>query len=531
MQTDLLLYNAHIYTVDDTFSTCEAIAIDQGKIIATGSNADLCSQFEAKRQCDLQGKFVYPGFYDAHCHLISYAPMLEQVKLADATSWEEVLDRVELHHQQYPEQKAIIGIGWNQTKWADKSMPNGKQLSQRFPHIPILLIRIDYHAAVANNKALELAGVHAQSKIAGGEVVVEQGKATGLLLETAIAAVWLHFPSPSRDKWQYLLQQAEKDCLQYGLTTLGEAKIGQFHIHLIDEMQQQGALKIRFNCMVHAEEAERAIFFQQGPIYKDRLRVHTMKYFADGALGSRGAWLLAPYSDDPATCGIAIHQQEDLLTQARLCDQYGFQMATHAIGDAANKQMLDIYGAVLGGKNNKRWRIEHAQILDPNDLVRFAKYSITPSIQATHATSDMYWVQDRLGAARTKHAYRFQSLLQQNGYVAAGSDFPIEQINPLLGFYAAIARRDIQGYPEAGFQMEEALSREEALRAMTSWAAYANFEEAERGSLEVGKVADMVVLDRDIMEGEALDVTKARVMATYVGGEEVWTTDDGTFER
>ncbi len=521
MEIDLLLHNTTIYTVDQDFSTCEAIGIHEGKVVATGTNEELLSQLDAKESINLEGKFVYPGFYDAHCHLISYAPMLEQVKLADASSWEEVLERVKLHRQQYPEQEAIVGIGWNQTKWDDKSMPNGKLLTQLFPDIPILLVRIDYHAAVANQKALAKAGVHAKSIIPGGEVVVEQGEATGLLLETAIAAVWHTFPSPSKEKWWDLFKQAEQDCFRYGLTTLGEAKIGQYHINIIDDMHRNGALKMRFNCMVHTDDAERDIFFQQGPIYKERLRVHTMKYFADGALGSRGAWLLTPYSDDPSTCGIAIHQKEDLLAQARLCDKYGFQMATHAIGDAANKQMLDIYEAVLQGKNDKRWRIEHAQILDPTDLNRFGNNSITPSIQATHATSDMYWVKDRLGEARTKNAYRFQSLLQQNGFVAAGSDFPIESVNPILGFYAAIARRDVQGYPEERFQPEEGLTRKQAMQAMTSWAAYANFEEKERGSLEVGKVADLVVLDRDLMQVAEELVTQTEVLATYVGGEKV----------
>lgn len=521
-QIDLIIYNTTIYTVNNDFEIVEAIAIDKGRIIATGSNDFILKNFTALEKIDAQGQYAYPGLIDPHCHLLTYAKGLDELDLLGVTSAKEMVEKARAFYQQHPHKKAIIGRKWDQNLWENKAFPDKSLLDKYFPDIPVLLTRIDGHAALANQKTLDIADVTIDTQVSGGIFEQKNGQLTGLLIDHAIAYVANALPQLSPSELSAALIKAQHDCFKYGLTSIGEAWIDKETIDLIDNLQQAGSFKLRMYCMAIPEKKAAVHYFKHGTYATDKLTMRTFKFFADGALGSRGAWLLAPYSDDALNYGLQLLDKEQFTNFCQQCYEHGFQVNTHCIGDAANRFVLDVYGGILKGKNDRRWRIEHAQILHPDDLHKFGKYSIVPSVQTTHATSDMYWVGERIGQERLKKAYAYKELLEQNGWLPNGSDFPIEQVNPLLGFYAAIARQDAKGFPEGGFQIENSLNHKETLKAMTIWAAYANFEEASRGSLEAGKWADMVFLDRDIMEVPLLEILETKVLRTYVGGERVY---------
>jgi predicted amidohydrolase YtcJ len=356
----------------------------------------------------------------------------------------------------------------------------------------------------------------------GGEVEIKNGKLTGILVDNAVDLVKKNIPAYSNELYKEYLLQAQKKCFAAGLTTLDDAGLGQDTIRLIEELQNSGELKMRIYAMISDNEKNRAYFFEHGPLKTDRLNVRSFKVYGDGALGSRGACLLQPYSDEPGHTGFLLHDRkyfEDIATQAL---EHGFQLCTHAIGDSANRVLLQVYAAHLKGRNDKRWRIEHCQAVDPSDLKLFDENNIIPSVQPTHATSDMYWAEERLGKERIKNAYAYNDLMHSGGIIAFGTDFPVEQINPLYTFYAAVARKDLKGFPTNGFNPENKVERKDALRAMTILAAYSNFEEQEKGSIEQGKFADFVILDRDIMQTDEKEIPNAKVIATYVNGEKVF---------
>lgn len=320
---------------------------------------------------------------------------------------------------------------------------------------------------------------------------------------------------------QILAAQAE--CLKNGLTTVSDAGINQEDIELMMKMQKEGSLKIRDYAMVSVGLRNVDYFTKRGIIKTDRMNVRAFKVYADGALGSRGAVLLKPYSDQSSNSGFLLTSKSEMNKYFAQIYKSNYQVNTHCIGDSANRLVLDLYGKYLKGKNNRRWRIEHCQVVNPSDVPKFGKYSVIPSIQATHATSDMYWAEARLGKERVRHAYPFEDLRKQNGMLANGSDFPVEFVNPLYGFHSAVARQDHANWPSGGFQMENALSKESALRAMTIWSAYSNFEEKERGSIEKGKMADFVVLEDDIMTADMSKIRNVKVNATYIAGERVFS--------
>jgi len=327
--------------------------------------------------------------------------------------------------------------------------------------------------------------------------------------------------APDRQAEIDALIKAQQNCFRAGLTTVVDAGLEPGVIHLIDSLQKAGLLKMRINAMVSYSPANLARYRQSGPYSSDRLNVCSFKLYADGALGSRGACLLHPYYDLPGHHGFLLHSVDSLRDAVQQVYDIGFQLNTHCIGDSANRLLLKLYGGVLKGQNDRRWRIEHAQVLNLSDLRLFSDFSVIPSVQPVHATSDMYWAEDRLGAERLKGAYAYKKLLKSRGILAAGSDFPVEDINPLNGFHAAVVRKDHKGFPDDGFLVSEALSREEALKAMTIWAAYSSFEEENRGSLEKGKWADFVILEEDIMTGSADRLFSIPVLETWVGGEKV----------
>ena len=519
---DLLVYNATIYTVDSSFSMAEAMAVKDGKIVELGKTTELQNKYEAKENLDAQGKFIYPGFIDAHAHFVGYSQSLFTVDLYDSKSIDEIIQRVKHFDSTHPNELWILGRGWDQNKFPGKTFPTNEKLNELFPDKPVLLERVDGHASIANKKALELAGVKAGNKISGGEIETKDGKLTGILIDNAVDLVASKVPSQTAAKLKEALMEGQKNCFAVGLTTLDDCGLSHEAISFLDSLQKNGDLKMRIYAMLSDAKANYDFAFGKGKIKTDRLHVCAFKVYADGALGSRGACLLQPYSDKPGWSGFLLSSQQHFDSVAKIIYDHGWQMCTHAIGDSGNRTMLTIYGKYLKGKNDLRWRIEHAQVINENDFKLFGEYTIVPSVQPTHATSDMYWAGDRLGTERLKGAYAYKQLLEQNGWIPLGTDFPVEDISPFKTFYAAVVRKDAKGWPANGFQTENALTREETLRGMTIWAAKANFEENEKGSLEKGKLADFVILDNDLMKEVPEKLLEVKVLKTFINGEKVY---------
>lgn len=527
-KVDLLVYNATIYTVDASFSVAQGMAVKDGKIIELGKTPDLQKKYEAKEMLDAKGKFVYPGFIDAHAHFMSYGTSLQRVDLVGTASWDDVVEKTKrFAAENLPTGQAgpngwLLGRGWDQNDWPLKEFPTNEKLNELFPDRPVLLTRVDGHAAIVNQKALELAGVKAGDKISGGEIEVKNGKLTGILVDNAVGLVSSRIPDATLAEAKEALLDAQRNCFAVGLTTVDDCGLDYQAILFIDSLQKVGELKMRIYAMLSDAKRNYDFAFSRGKLKTDRLHVCAFKVYADGALGSRGACLLQPYADKAGWFGFLLSSQQHFDSVAKIISDHGWQMCTHAIGDSGNRTMLRIYSRYLKGKNDLRWRIEHAQVINENDFRIFGDYDIVPSVQPTHATSDMYWAGDRLGHQRVKGAYAYKQLLQQNGWIPLGTDFPVEDISPFKTFYAAVVRKDAKGWPANGFQMENALSREEALRGMTIWAAKANFEENEKGSLQKGKLADFVILDADLMKESPEKLLQVKVLKTFVGGEKVY---------
>ncbi len=524
-QADLIVHNARIYSVDEGLTIHEAMAIKDGLILAIGSDKAILDQYQVTEIIDCKGKPLFPGFIDAHCHFYSYG--ITKIKKADLTgtgSFEEILDILLKHHVAHPS-GWLEGRGWDQNDWELKSFPAKDRLDELFPNTPVILTRIDGHAVLVNSEAMKRAGITADTKIQGGEVKVKNGEPTGILIDNAINPVTACIPAADIQMQKEALLIAEKNCFALGLTSVVDAGLDIEVIEVIDSLHKDNLLKMRMNCWISPGKQNYDAFIREGIYRTDRLHVNGFKLYADGALGSRGACLLEPYSDDPGNSGLIMYDMDYYRNICDLAIQRGFQVSTHAIGDSAVRMVLNLYAEYLKGPNDRRWRIEHSQIVHPDDFQKYADYSIIPSIQATHATSDMYWADERVGSERLKGAYAYKQLLNTNGWLPNGTDFPIENINPIYTFYASVTRKDLQGYPEEGFQMENALSREETLQSMTIWAAKGNFEENEKGSLEPGKYADFVILDQDIMIIPEQKIPDTKVLMTFVGGEMVYSVE------
>lgn len=520
-KADLVIHNARVYSVDDSFSTHSCLAVANGKILALGDE-EILDNYDASQLIDAKGMFVYPGFYDAHCHFLSYGlGKMQRADLNGTLSMDEVIERVKQHADSNPSEW-IEGRGWDQNDWENKSFPDRKGLDEIFPDRPVLLIRIDGHAALANGEALKRAGITSKTKVVGGEVIMKNGEPSGVLIDNAIELVKEVIPETGSDIKTAALLKAQEDCFAAGLTSVMDAGLHVDEIRLIDSLQKAGHLKMKINAMLTPMDSAYLGFMSEGIYKTERLHVNSVKLYADGALGSRGACMIEAYSDDPGNHGLIMYPEAYYREAIENALKYNYQVNTHAIGDSGNRFVLDLYSEYLKGRNDRRWRIEHAQIIHEDDFRKFADYSIIPSIQATHATSDMYWAGDRIGDERMKGAYAFKRLLAQNNWIPNGTDFPIETIYPLHTFYSSVARKDLSGYPEDGFQMENALSREETLRSMTIWAAKSAFEEKEKGSLEAGKDADILILDTDLMQDPVDLVPGARVLYTISHGEIVY---------
>ena len=520
---DLLVYNAKIYTVDDSFSVVEAMVIKDGKIIATGTKENLAQQYTCMDSLDAKGKFIYPGFIDAHAHFVGYATGLLTVDLTGTQSWEEILEKLKTFANENPE-GWIVGRGWDQNDWQNKAYPTNRDLNQLFPDRPVLLTRIDGHAAIANQSALAEAAIDYKKSITGGEVVVANGEPTGLLIDNAVDLVSKHIPALSDQVFKKAILKAQENCLAVGLTTIDDCGLDGLTIDKIKKLQEEGDVKLRIYAMLSDHPDNYRYAEKNGILISDLLTVRSFKVYGDGALGSRGACLLQPYHDQQEHYGFLLSNPAHFDSVANWCLSKGWQMNTHAIGDSGNRVILNTYAKYLSQKPTEdlRWRIEHAQVVNTTDLALFGQHKIIPSVQPTHATSDMYWAEDRLGKERIASAYSYKQLLEQNRWIPLGTDFPVEDISPFKTFCAAVFRKDIKGWPEKGFQAENALTREEALRGMTIWAARSNFEETQKGSLEKGKWADFVILDTDLMNAPMEDCYKAKALYTFINGKELF---------
>ncbi|MGH7674464.1 MAG: amidohydrolase, partial [Gemmatimonadales bacterium] len=527
---DLLVTNARIYTADAVRPLVEALAIRGGRVVFAGSQRGAVVLAGPRTErLDLGGRTVIPGMVDAHAHLVGLGQALRTVDLVGTTSYAAVIERVVARAKTARPGEWIRGRGWDQNDWRDKAFPTHEALSRALPDHPVYLTRVDGHAALVNARALALAGVTAATPDPeGGRFLrAADGRPTGVLIDRAQSVVGAVMPQASREELREATLAAIAEANRWGLTGIHDAGVGPEAIAGYEDLARAGRYNLRNYVMIRADDETLERFFRRGPqaaLFSERLWIRAIKISADGALGSRGAALLEPYSDDPGNTGLLTTPPERIQRVAVRALQTGFQLNVHAIGDRANRLVLDAFEAALAAVPvaDHRFRVEHAQVLDERDLPRFARLGVIPSMQGSHQTSDMYWAPDRLGATRVRGAYAWRSLLNTGVVIPNGSDFPVEVVNPLVSFHAFVTRQDAENYPPGGWYPAQRTTRDEALLSMTLWPAYAAFMEAESGSLSPGKFADFVVLDRDIMTCAVEDILKTNVVMTVLGGQFVY---------
>mgnify|MGYP001440148687 CR=1 FL=1 len=520
-EVDLIIVNSEIYTANENNQIAKSIAVKDGKIIEVSSE-NLVSKYEANEILDANGKTILPGFIDSHCHFYNLGLDQQVVDLRGTTSFEEIIERLiasDLNNQS----DVILGRGWDQNDWDNKQFPVNTELNKVFKNKLVVLERIDGHAYIVNDNALELAGIDQNTLVRGGLVLLKDNKPTGVLIDAPMSMVDKVLPEKSIREKVNALKQAQEISFSYGLTTVSDAGLSTEIINVIDSLHKSEELKIKIYAMVSVSKKNIQRLKKTGIIKTPKLNVRSFKVYGDGALGSRGAALKKPYCDDPHNYGFLRTDIKDLKYYANEIAGMGFQMNTHAIGDSTVSVLLKEYQKVLNDIEDPRWRIEHSQVVDLNEFELYND-KILPSVQPTHATSDMYWAYDRLGK-RIDGAYAFKDLLSQSKRIALGTDFPVEKVNPFHTFYSSIERKDLNGYPENGFQIENALTREETLKGMTIWGAYFNFEEDEKGTIEKGKSADFIIIDQNIMKIEADKIPNTKVLKTFVDGELVFQKD------
>ena len=520
-KADLIVINSKIYTADKSNEIAKSIAVRNGKIIDIDS-INLDNKYEAKEILDANEKTILPGLIDSHCHFYNLGLDQQVVDLRGTTSFEEIIERLKVYDLNN-ESNVILGRGWDQNDWEIKQFPVNTQLNSIFKNKLVVLERIDGHAYIVNDNALQLAGIDENTLVRGGLVLLKNNKPTGVLIDAPMSMVDKVLPEKTTKEKVNALKEAEEISFSYGLTTVDDAGLGMEIIDLIDSLHKSNELKIKIYAMVSVSKTNIQKLKKSGKIKTPKLNVRSFKVYGDGALGSRGAALKKPYCDDPHNYGFLRTDIKDLKYYANEIANMGFQMNTHAIGDSTVSVLLKEYQKVLNDIDDPRWRIEHSQVVDLNEFNLYND-KILPSVQPTHATSDMYWAYDRLGE-RIEGAYAFKDLLSSSKRIALGTDFPVERVNPFHTFYSSIERKDLSGYPVNGFQIENALSREETLKGMTIWGAYFNFEENEKGSIEKGKSADFIIIDQNIMEIEAAKIPNTKVLKTFVDGELVYQKD------
>ena len=543
-EVSMLLVNGAVYTLNEKQPSAEAIAIRDGKIVGVGSNEDIRARFKSASVIDLHGKPVYPGFIDAHAHLENLGAALMNLNVSGTSSVQEIQQLVADRVATTQVGRWIRGRGWDQNKWSSKSFPTHQMLDAVSKDVPVYLTRIDGHAMWVNKKILDIAGVtRATPDPDGGKIVRDgAGNPTGVFIDNAIGLLESVLPEPSEAERTEAIERAVQDCIRVGLTEVHDMGTDLGGIEIYKKLIQAGRFPFRVYAAIGGEKSETGrisfgglgetwdYYLKNGPEiggYDGRLTVRALKLYADGALGSRGAALIEPYTDDPLNRGLTLTSADALKRAASQALQHGFQLCVHAIGDRGNNIVLNVYEEVLKSNpklKDVRFRIEHAQVIDQADIPRFHQLGILPVMQPTHCTSDMYWAEDRLGPVRVNGAYAWRSLLDAGSIIPGGSDFPVESPNPLWGFYAAITRQDHAGWPEGGWHPEQRMTRAEALKSFTIWPAFASFEEKTKGSLEPGKVADLVVLSDDIMKVEPRKILDTTVEMSVIAGEVVSST-------
>ncbi|MHB1279036.1 MAG: amidohydrolase [Bacteroidia bacterium] len=521
-QVDLLVYGGQITSFGPEYIQAECLVIHEGKVIAIGNADSLRSLYHAQKEIDLKGKHVYPAWHDAHAHFASFGKGIFELDLKGKTSWEACLEAIATYINEHPDRTWVTGRGWDQNLWGGK-YPDRRVLDSLYPDKHFYLSRVDGHAALLSGNVLEELAFTAETAVAGGAMILDPGnekRLSGVVIDAAADRAKEVIPEPTGKEWREALLAAQERCVASGIAAITEAGLDLHIIQLIDSMQQEGLLYMKFITMLNPGPKEFE-FAKKGIYETPKLKVASFKLYADGALGSRGALLKAPYCDHKGN-GLAIHDQAYFDSVCQRIYELGFQANTHCIGDSANRLILETYGRYLKGRNDRRWRIEHAQVLDLSDISFFSKYSIVPSVQPTHATSDMFWAEDRLCAERMPGAYAYKSLLKEAGCLPLGTDCPVEDINPMYTLVSAVFRKNTALLPPNGFQNEEALSHFEALRGMTWWPAWAGFKENQFGGLFPGMDADFVIYAEDLQKASAESLVKTIPEATWIDGVERW---------
>jgi predicted amidohydrolase YtcJ len=538
-EASMLLVNGVVYTVSDQQPVAEAVAIEGERIVGVGTTKEILARFKSQQAIDLHGKAVYPGFIDSHAHLEGLGAVLMTLDLSETTTLEEITRLVKEGAARKKGGEWLRGRGWDQNKWRPAEFPTHHSLDYVSGEVPVYLKRIDGHAAWVNKKVLELAHIDRSTRDPEGGKIIrdEKGNPTGVFVDRAVEMLDAVLPPPTTQERTEAIRHAVEECLKVGLTEVHDMGVDLALLDIYDRLIKAGDFPFRVYAAIDGPGEAWDHYLQAGPDtagHNGKLTVRALKMYADGALGSRGAALIQPYSDDPGNRGLTLTSTAELSQAAMQCLGKGFQLCVHAIGDRANNLVLNVYDAALSQHSNAaagaRFRIEHAQILDQPDIPRFHKLGVLPMMQPTHCTSDMPWAEDRLGAARLSGAYAWRSLLDQGSIVPGGSDFPVESPNPIWGFYAAVTRQDHAGRPEGGWHPGQRMTRMEALKSFTLWGAYAGFQEELKGSIEPGKWADLTVLSEDIMQVEAPRILQARVEMTIVAGAVAYRSHPGIAE-
>jgi predicted amidohydrolase YtcJ len=516
---DFIVHNAKIHSGNRYDHVFEAMAIKDGIIIELGPEREILNKYQGNT-LDAAGRNIYPSFTDAHGHIFWLAEKKLTCDLTGSRSMNEVINRLEKYQAQN-NRKVIVGRGWDQSLWSNKELPNNEQLNLVFPDVPVILYRIDEHAVLANQAALDKAGISSETRVSGGQILQNnEGLLTGVLLDNAIDLLKNVLPKTNKEDLKKAIIALQEELLEYGISDVHEAGITLEQFRILQELEREGKLKISIYAMLFPGKQEIDFAMREGIYQSQKLLVRSFKVIGDGALGSRGACLLNPYNDAPNTHGFMLVIMDSIRRIAEIALETGFQLNVHCIGDSTNRQVLKMMAELTKNKPDHRWRIEHAQIVNPNDLQFFNNTGIIPSVQPTHAVTDMRFVQERLGKERSKHAYIYKTLLDTAKILAIGTDFPVEHFNPFLTFQAAVKRKNAEHSPKQGFQIHEAISYLDCLKGMTIWAALSSFQERKKGSLEPQKLANFIILNQAL--DEKTDYTKNYVISTFIEGKELY---------